>query len=154
MLRVMDEQKLVAGKMKPLLPQLAEELAAICTEREHFIAWADELERWARWYRVPAFFLTFVFQLVTLKRKSIYDFLACNLYSDAQTNLAEDLALNSLETAYNGYMTNRAVLGDSFQVVEKYLEAKLRASTSTIINGAAHSTMRSATRSPIISVDT
>jgi hypothetical protein len=100
--------------------------AAVCDEEGGFDAWHNELLRWVRWYRVPAFKLTFIFQLVTLQQQSVYHFAACELYSDAQTIMADDLALNSLETGYFAYMRNAAALGEPFAWVGEHYRHKLR----------------------------
>jgi hypothetical protein len=71
-------------------------------------AWCDELRLWVRWYRVPGYWLTFIFQLLTQARGTVYHFLACDLCADSQTSFADDLAVSSLETAYTGYVRNTA----------------------------------------------
>ena len=114
-------------EVTPLLPQIVNELAQLCSTEDDLRVWSEELSLWVRWYRVPAYWLTLIFQLVTQARKSFYHFLSCDLYSDAQTNFADDFALSSLETAYTGYLRHREVLGESFAPVEIALLSKLRA---------------------------
>jgi CHAT domain-containing protein/tetratricopeptide (TPR) repeat protein len=109
-----------------LLPQIVDDLTQLCSTDDDLSAWCDELSLWVRWYRLPAFWLTFVFQLVTQARTSGLHFLACELYSDAQTLFADDLALSSLEVAYVNFLQNRAVLGQAFDAVGNHLRAKLR----------------------------
>jgi CHAT domain-containing protein len=127
LLQLLAENGFRQSKLNPLLPQILSAFDNLCATQEDLSAWANELSLWVRWYRVPAFWLTFIFQLLTQSRKSVYHFLACDLYADAQTNFADDLALSSLETAYTGYLRNSAVLGESYKPVKRALENKLRA---------------------------
>lgn len=126
LLRILTENRFRQSKLNPLLPQIVDAFAQLCSTEDDLRAWCDELGQWVRWYRVPAYWLTFIFQLVTQARKSTYHFLACDLLSDAQTNFADDLALSSLETAYNGFIQNRAVLGEAFEQFGSTLQRKLR----------------------------
>lgn len=114
------------GKLQPLLPAIAAEFDALSPTDEELFAWCEELRLWVRWYRVPAFWLTFIFQSRTQARGSVHHFLACELYSDAQTHFADDLALSSLETAYLAYLRNAAALGSAFDTVKIGLERKLK----------------------------
>jgi len=129
LLRTLGDNGYRQSKINPLLHQLLAEFGELCTTNDDFSAWCDELGRWVRWYRVPAFWLTFIFQLLTQSRGTTYHFLACELYADAQTVFADDLALNSLETAYAGYVKNAAALGEAFAPVKQALERKLRVHT-------------------------
>jgi CHAT domain-containing protein len=109
-----------------LLPRIVDDFNQLCSTDDDLFAWYDELSRWVRWYRLPAYWLTFIFQLVTKARNSPFFFLACELYSDAQTLFADDLALSSLETAYVTYIKNRTTLGQAFEAFGGYLQSKLR----------------------------
>ncbi len=126
LLRILTENEFRQSKLNPLLPKLVGTFSQLCSTDEDWSAWCDELGLWVRWYRVPAFWLTFIFQLVTRTSNSIYHFLACDLYSQAQTNFADDLALSSLETSYSGYLRNRKALGSAFDPVRRTLEGRLR----------------------------
>jgi len=127
LLQTLIENGFRQSKVNPLLPQILIEFNQLCSSDEDLSAWCDELRLWVRWYRVPAFWLTFIFQLLTKSRGSVYHFLASDLYSDAQTNFADDGALSSLETAYSGFLKNSAVLGTAYEPVRRAIESKLRA---------------------------
>lgn len=129
LLRTLDDNGYRQSKIQPLLPGLLAEFSELCATDDDLSAWCEELARWVRWYRVPAFWLTFIFQLLTQSRGTAYHFLASDLYADAQTLFADDLALNSLETAYVGYVKNSATLGDAFAPVKQALKRKLRLHT-------------------------
>jgi CHAT domain-containing protein len=124
--RILLENEFRQSKLDPLVPKIVDAFAELCSAEDDLRAWSEELGQWVRWYRVPAFWLTYIFQLVTKARKSDYHFLACDLYSDAQTNFADDLALSSLDTAYGGYLQNRAILGEAYEQVGSILQRKLR----------------------------
>ena len=126
LLQLLAENGFHKSKLDPQLPQIIDALAQLCVTEDDMHAWCGELGQWVRWYRVPAFWLTYIFQFVTQARRSPYHFLACELYADAQTSFADDLALLSLETAYDGYMRNRATLGDAYEPVGIALQRKLR----------------------------
>jgi len=125
-LRLLTKNGFQKSRIDPLLPEITRSFAALCSTEDDLRAWCDELGRWIRWYRVPAYWLSFIFQRVTQARKSAYHFLACERYADAQTNFADDLALSSLETAYAGYMRNRSVIGPEFEQAGVALQRKLR----------------------------
>lgn len=114
------------GKLQPLLPAIAADFDALSPTDEELFSWCEELRLWVCWYRVPAYWLTFIFQSRTQARGSGHHFLACELYSDAQTHFADDLALSSLETAYSAYLRNAATLGPAFDFVKSDLERKLK----------------------------
>lgn len=114
------------SRIKPQLPALVGELEAVCRTDDDLRAWCDELRLWVRWYRVPAYWLTFVFQVFTKSRGSTWHFLACDLYADAQASFADDLAVSSLETAYVGYARHAETLGPTFEPVGRAIRDKLR----------------------------
>lgn len=126
LLRALIENEFRKSKLDPLLPKLVDTFSQLCSTGDDWMAWRQELSLWVRWYRVPAFWLTFIFQQTTRAANSPYHFLACDLYSQAQTNFADDLALSSLETAYEGYFRNRKILGSAFDPVRRSLENRLR----------------------------
>jgi CHAT domain-containing protein len=59
----------------------------------------QELERWIRWNRVPALWLTFVFQLALNGTSSTYTITAKRLF-DSRININDDMGLLSLEDAF------------------------------------------------------
>jgi tetratricopeptide (TPR) repeat protein len=126
LLQTLVENDYLKSKLDPLTPQLVETLAGLSSTKEDFSAWCSELELWVRWYRVPAFWLTNIFQLATKARGTIFHISACDLFSDAQSHFADDLALSSLETAYASFMRNRDRLGEAFAIVEKSIKDKLQ----------------------------
>jgi len=112
--------------IEPSLPHIIEDFNQLCPTDDDLYAWCQELSRWVRWYRLPAFQLTYIFQHVMKARNSPFFFVACELYSDAQTNFADDLALSSLETAYLTFVKNQSNLGKAFDGVGSHLKRKLR----------------------------
>ncbi len=124
--RTLGENEFRKSRLDPLLPHIVDEFTQLCSTDDDLSAWCDELSRWVRWYRLPAFWLTLIFQRVAKACNSPFFFLACELYSDAQTLFADDLALSSLETGYVTYLQNRTVLGKAFEGVGNHLQAKLR----------------------------
>jgi CHAT domain-containing protein/tetratricopeptide (TPR) repeat protein len=124
--QILGENEFRNSRLDPLLPGIVANFTQLCTSEDDLGAWYDELSRWVRWYRLPAYWLTFIFQLVTKALNSPFHILACELYSDAQTLFADDLALSSLETAYISYSQNRTILGKAFESVGSHLQAKLR----------------------------
>ena len=82
-----------------ILP-LSKEMAEACAREADLTKMADELERWIRWNRVPAFWLTFTFQLAMSGASSAYTITAKRLFGDSRINLNDDLGLLSLEDAF------------------------------------------------------
>lgn len=126
LLLVLGQNAFSLEKLKPSLPEIVRSLSEVCSTEDELGAWCEELRQWVRWHRVPAFFLAYILQFVTQARSSVYHFLACEIYSDAQVNFADDLALSSLETAYVNYQRVRS-LGPAFDSIGLGLEQKLRA---------------------------
>ncbi len=110
------------SKLNPLLADIVKAFPGGDAELSD---WCDELEQWVRWYRVPAYWLGFILQLVTQARGSIWHFRACALYADAQTSFADDYALSSLEVAYTDYARNQGALGPAFAPVRDALARRL-----------------------------
>jgi CHAT domain-containing protein len=65
-------------------------------ERQEMIA---ELERWIRWERVSAYWLTYVFQKALERVASRATIVSRRLYADALININDDMCLLSLESA-------------------------------------------------------
>ena len=120
------ENEFRQSKLDPLVPGIIDKLSQLCATDDDVFAWCNEVNLWVRWYRLPAYWLTFILQLVTKARNSPFHVVACELHSDAQTLFADDLALSSLETAYVTYLTNEAALGPNFQPRGDHLRWKLR----------------------------
>jgi CHAT domain-containing protein len=113
------------SRMAAAKPKILDEFVSLCSGDEELAAWCSELERWVRWYRLHAYWLTSFLQRVTLERQSIYHVLACSLFSDAQILFADDTALSSLETAYLAWQRNKEVLGETFERIGAQLKHKL-----------------------------
>ncbi len=113
------------SRLAPLRPGIVNQWAELCSSEDDVRTWCAELERWVRWYRLYAYWLTDLFQQVAMTRQSVYFFWACQLYSDAQTLFADDLALSSLETAYSQYLENQVALGKPFEPIGDELRSKL-----------------------------
>jgi CHAT domain-containing protein len=126
LLQLLEENAFSLKKLKPSLPAIVRSFGEVCSTEDDLRAWCDELRQWVRWYRVPAYWLAYILQFVTQARSSVYHFLACEIYSNAQVNFADDLALSSLETAYVNYQRARSLLGPAFDNVGLALEQKLR----------------------------
>jgi CHAT domain-containing protein len=124
-LALLDENQYKRSLLAPKLPGIVDKLAQLCGD-DDLLAWCNELTQWVRWYRVPAYWLTFILQLVTQRLGSVYGFATCQLYADAQTVFADDLALNSLETAYVAFKSHEVSLGPNFASIGKGLTDKLR----------------------------
>jgi CHAT domain-containing protein len=126
LVRLLREHEFQQRQLSPLLPGIVNEFTQLCSGDDDLAAWCDELGRWVRWYRLYAYWLTLILQRVAKARQSPLFFLACELYSDAQTLFADDLALSSLETAYVAYLQNQATLGKAFESIGSHLRSKLR----------------------------
>jgi CHAT domain-containing protein len=126
LLRVLEEAAYRASVIHPMIPSLVEEFDQLCTTADDFSAWSDELNQWVRWRRLPGYWLTFIFQSLTCEKKTLYHFLACTLYAQAQIVWADDYALSSLETAYINYIRNETVLDKAFEPVKKRLITALK----------------------------
>jgi len=106
--------------------EMQTQMAQACQSELDWSRLFDYLELVSKWHRLPAFWLTYLCQLVTQKTNSPHHIYACVLYSDAQVNLNSDLALNSLEIAYNNLISNKERLKEeSFLKSKKYIYTKL-----------------------------
>ena len=126
-MKLLMDNEFRESKVDPLVPSIIDAFTELCSTDDDLRGWCDELDQWVRWYRVPAFWFTRIFQRVTQKRGSLYHLFACKLYCDAQTNFADDLALSSLETAYVGFQKDRAILGPAIDGLGESLVRQLRA---------------------------
>ncbi len=123
------------SRIEPLLPAIVGQFDQLCATDDEMELWTLELERWLRWYRLPAYWLTSIFQRATLARQSPWHIFACELFSDAQVLFADDLALASLETAYLTWHKNRATLGNAFQQIGTHWRASFVAISNTTTIG-------------------
>ncbi len=126
LLSYLDKNNFSLKAIRPSLPGLLSTFNEVAPEEDDLRAWCQELRQWVRWRRVPAYCLAYILQLVTQSRTSVHHFVACDIYSDAQVNFADDLALSTLETAYANYMRARDALGPAYADVGTALEQKLR----------------------------
>jgi CHAT domain-containing protein len=126
LLRYLDKNGFSLKRIEPSLPKILASFSEVSSEEDDLRAWCQELRHWVRWRRVPAYCLAYILQLVTQSRASVHHFVACDIFSDAQVNFAEDLALSTLETAYANYMRARSALGPAYADVGTALEQKLR----------------------------
>ncbi|HTW80408.1 MAG TPA: CHAT domain-containing protein [Terracidiphilus sp.] len=105
---------------KLILSALAEmkfDRLAIHAKQRELVAWmtsinstdedqrrmGEELEDWVRWYRLPGYYLAFLFQEAMRDLRSFRFPIACLLFADAQDHFAEDLSLHSRENAYSNW---------------------------------------------------
>ncbi len=100
-LRFFADNEFDQGRIAPRLSGWVDRMGRVCATAEDQHRMQGELDRWVRWDRLPAYWLSFVFQLSMKQIGSIYFVAACRLYAESQINLNEDLALSSLENAYN-----------------------------------------------------
>lgn len=94
------ETKFDPNKIHPQLPSLIAQMGAACATSEDRSRMADELVRWARWYRLPGFWLTYLFQMSMAQQDPVSFAMANFVYAEAQINLNSDLSLSSLENGY------------------------------------------------------
>lgn len=78
----------------------ADVLAPICRTEADLRAVAAELDRWVRWWRAPAYGLTYTFQHLTRRLQSDVHPTAALLYCDAQIACGSDMSLSSAEVAW------------------------------------------------------
>ena len=84
--------------------KIDEHVAALepaCRDDEDYWRLAEELDEMTRWFRGPAYCLTFTFQTLTQRRRHRAHVVASLLFADAQIGLAEDRSLNSTEVAWH-----------------------------------------------------
>ena len=103
-LRAITERVLEAEfsevKLKPQIESMVALLGQVCPSDEEIGRMLPRVDWIVRRYRLLGYFISFWMQLLTLRRGSVYHVLTCRLYADAQTHLAQALAVNSLENAY------------------------------------------------------
>ena len=82
------------------MPDFTEAMKGLCATDDDLSRVTSELDDWVRWYRLPGYYLAYLFQAAMLALGSESFVVACVLFADAQTHFAEDLSLSSLENAY------------------------------------------------------
>jgi tetratricopeptide (TPR) repeat protein len=103
-LSALSEMKFGRPAIQAKLPELIESMKSITSTAEDQRRMGEELEDWVRWYRLPGYYLAFLFQEVTRSIGSpASGAISCLLFADAQDHFAEDLSLHSRENAYNGW---------------------------------------------------
>jgi tetratricopeptide (TPR) repeat protein len=116
------------SKIHPQLPSLVARIGSACASPEDASRMVDELERWVRWYRLPGFWLTYLFQLsMAQQHLPVACAIANFLYAEAQINLNSDLSLSSLE---NGYL---ALVGQD-DAIARQIAAVIELRMRTIFN--------------------
>lgn len=89
-------------------PKIDEYIAALepaCRDDDDYWRLADELDTMSRWFRAPAYCLTYTFQMLTRLRGHPAHVVASLCFADAQIGLAEDRSLNSTEVAWHTLRT-------------------------------------------------
>lgn len=124
LLAQMVKLKFNPSDIRPLQSGMVERLAAVCCSDEERQQMARELRAWIQWYRLPGYWLSFFFQIVTTQGKFLQHSAACELYSDAQVNLNDGLGVPSLENAYR-LLTQRQAQGDDAPLLASEI-ARLR----------------------------
>lgn len=119
-LQALQDQHFDGARLRPQVPALAAQLCDQDPDDTELQAWADELQAWVRWYRVPSTWLAFIFQAATQLRGSAAHVRACCLYAETQVHWADDLALSSLENAY------RVALRNGLQAQQQAVQARLQ----------------------------
>jgi CHAT domain-containing protein len=90
-----DIGRLVAGRAP-----YVERMKQVCATDATRAPMIEELERWVRWQRVPAYWLAFILQEALNGVPSAHAITSRRIYADAQINLNDDLGLLSLENAF------------------------------------------------------
>lgn len=115
----------------PIKKELLVRFADACRTEEDGDRMASELDLWVRWRRKEAYWLTDLFQLavrdggwpITNRHLKIK---ADLLYSDAQVNFNDSLAVSSLEVAYNDLVQLKHFFGDYAPELEARISGRLR----------------------------
>jgi tetratricopeptide (TPR) repeat protein len=116
----------------PIKDKLAARFADAIKTKDDVDRMTSELELWVCWRRTEAYWLTFLFQEAASIR-SIFSVLdlpqrkikAALLYSDAQANFNDDLAMSSLEVAYNNLVCLQHIIGDDYAELEERIRKRL-----------------------------
>lgn len=129
LLEILVKHEFNPQALRGLQTGMVAQLAAVCRSDDELQHMTSELQLWVRWYRLPGYWLSFLFQIVTSQSKSIHHSDACELYSDAQVNLNDGLSVPSLENAYR-LLIERQNVGDdtALQRETTRLRAKLQQS--------------------------
>ena len=82
------------------IPALTEQMGLLCETDEDQHKLIDQLDDWVRWHPLCGYQLANLFQAV-MRPRGLNFVQACLLFSDAQNYFGEDLALTSIENAWN-----------------------------------------------------
>lgn len=123
----MEQVRFDNSKLKAKEQEMMFRMAGICENDKDWTQLFDFLGLMTKWYRFPAYWFTYLCQLLTHTTKSPYHMYACWLYSDAQVNFNSDLAINSLEVAYNTILSNKDKFSiEYFTNAERTISLKLK----------------------------
>jgi len=99
--------------IKPIERDLTRQFADAIKTDEDVDRMASELELWVQWHGKEAYWLTSFFQKAAMMFVDLRWRVTADLsYSDAQANFNQDLALSSLEVAYNNLLTLKLIRHD------------------------------------------
>jgi CHAT domain-containing protein len=125
----LDAMKYDTLALREQASQLVQIMELACPDDAAMWAMAAELNEWVRWFRAPAYCLTYIFQLLTMKAGSAVHVAAALLFSDAQVGIAEGEAMLSVEVAWqtlNKILETYPNTAASLEPVRKDLIARLR----------------------------
>jgi hypothetical protein len=114
-----DIRRLNSG-IRPLI----EEMGQACATDADRAKMVQELELWIRWNRVPAYWLTYIFQLALNGTSSAHAITSKRLFGDSRISINDDLGLLSLEDAFveagkiGGRSPNQEILESGLAVAE------------------------------------
>jgi tetratricopeptide (TPR) repeat protein len=110
-LSALGEMKFDRQAVNAKKPELVEWMTSITSTDEDQRRMGEDLDDWVRWYRLPGYYLAFLFQEAMRGLGSLRFAIACLLFADAQDHFAEDLSLHSRENAFNSWNAHRESLG-------------------------------------------
>lgn len=126
-MQYMVQVKFSGPELKAKEQEMLAQMHRICKNSNDWSTLINFLELMVNWYRLPAFWLTYLFQRLTNDLQSCHHIYACWLYSDAYLGFNSDLAVNSLEVAYDALIQSRKNLSeDYFNKAEKQVRLKLK----------------------------
>jgi len=131
-LSALDEMKYDRLPIQAKQQELVAWMTSITSTDEDQHRMGEELDDWVRWYRLPGYYLAFLFQEAMRGLRSFRFPIACLLFADAQDHFAEDLSLHSRENAYNNWNDRRSLLdstGDKDEALDSvgaFLRYRLR----------------------------
>jgi CHAT domain len=124
-LRMLDELDYLHSRIEPFDSEMVERLRSVCQTEEELLRMATEIDQWTHWYRLPSYWLAYLFSRVTRRQRSYFYFMACAVLADAKLHGYEDLAVADIEDAYYELLMNRELLGSLAEELAGPLKAKL-----------------------------